>query len=114
MDREEEETVLKSYGCPPSVTTVLFNFAEKYRMSMSADNVTKNRKLGTRSLVRIARRISKYPHSSNLYDIISRLLLAEFLPVTERMGLEDMLRDCDIHKGPPVVSCSLPIVAVMY
>jgi hypothetical protein len=114
MDREEEETVLKSHGCPPSISTVLFNFAEKYRMSMSAENITKNRKLGTRSLVRIARRISKYPHSSNLYDIISRLLLAEFLPVTERMDLEDILRDCDILKGPPVVSRSLPFVSVVY
>ena len=113
MDREEEESILKSHGCPPSVVSVLLNFAEKYRMSMLEDNITKNRKLGTRSLVRIARRISKHPHSSNLYDISSRLLLAEFLPVTEKMNLETMLRDCEIKMGPPVVSCSIDIQDLM-
>lgn len=109
MGREEEEAILKSHGCPPSVVPVLLNFAEKYRTSMLEDNITKSRKLGTRSLVRIARRISKHPNSSNLYDITNRLLLAEFLPVTERMSLESMLRGCDIKTGPPVVSCSIDV-----
>ncbi|KAK2460039.1 hypothetical protein APHAL10511_007962 [Amanita phalloides] len=106
IDREEEAAILESHGCPQSILTLLLDFAEKYRASMSADNITKNRKLGTRSLVRIARRVSKYPHTSNLHKIICHLLLAEFLPVAEKMNLESMLRDCDIDQKPPAFNPS--------
>ena len=106
MDREEETAILKSQGCPLPIVEVLLNFAERYRISISADNVTKNRKLGTRTLVRIARRISKFPRGIDLHDIISRSLLVEFLPAAERMNLEVMMADCSIDKKPPAVSSS--------
>ncbi|KAF8624743.1 hypothetical protein AX17_007074 [Amanita inopinata Kibby_2008] len=100
MDRQEEAAILQAVGCPPALLDVLLNFAEKYRLSTSVDNIIKNRKLGTRSLVRIARRLSRFQRESNLHDTICRSLLAEFLPVAEKMNLEGMLRDCEINKRP--------------
>lgn len=101
MDVEEETSVLVATGCPPVTVDVLLCFAKKYRQSISADNILKNRKLGTRSLVRIARRIALYPQDDNLYAIICRSLLAEFLPATERMNLDSLLEDSNILKKPP-------------
>ncbi|PFH48924.1 hypothetical protein AMATHDRAFT_148764 [Amanita thiersii Skay4041] len=106
MDRQEEAAVLKAEGCPPTLLDVLLTFAEKYRAGMSADNVIKNRKLGTRSLVRISRRLAEFPHSSDLYMIISRLLLAEFLPATEKMSLRTMLEESGIEDKPPIYNPS--------
>ncbi|KAF8625067.1 hypothetical protein AX15_005549 [Amanita polypyramis BW_CC] len=106
MDREEEAAILQSHGCPPSILAPLLNFADKYRTSVSADNVTKNRKLGTRTLVRIARKLSKYPHANNLRDILGRSLLAEFLPVAERMNLDNMLQESGINQKPPAFNPS--------
>lgn len=106
MDREEEAAILKSQRCPLPIIEVLLNFAERYRMSISADNVAKNRKLGTRTLVRIARRISKFPRGLALHDIISRSLLVEFLPAAERMNSEVMMADCGIDKKPPAFNPS--------
>lgn len=103
MDRKEEADILLSTGCPSPLVEVLVSFAEKYRKSISADNILKNRKLGTRSLVRIAHRLAMFPHDNDLNSIISRTLLAEFLPASERMNLDTLLEEVNIEmKTPPV------------
>lgn len=103
MDTAEESTVLLATGCPQALVDSLLIFAEKYRQSMSTENVLKNRKLGTRSLVRIARRLASYPQDTDLRSIIQRSLLAEFLPATEKMNLNTLLEDSNIfRKTAPV------------
>jgi len=104
MDHDEESTILLATGCSRDTVELLQAFAEKYRQSISEDNVQKNRKLGTRSLVRIARRLAMFPDDKDeLYEILGRCLLAEFLPATERMNLEGLLEGCNIGKKPPMV-----------
>lgn len=106
MDADEESTILLSTGCLPKTVATLLAFAERYRQGMSADNVLKNRKLGTRSLVRIAKRLAMFP-GDDLYSIITRSLLAEFLPAVERINLSTLLDDSGIGNLVPLVTlCS--------
>jgi len=98
MDAKEEFAILAATGCPQELVDTLLIFADKYRQSMSADNVLKNRKLGTRSLVRIARRLALNANEADLQAIIQRSLLAEFLPATEKMNLNTLLEDSNIFK----------------
>ncbi|TFK31838.1 AAA domain-containing protein [Crucibulum laeve] len=109
MDAKEEAAILVATGCPPEIVDILLSFAEKYRQSMSADNVLKNRKLGTRSLVRIARRLAMFPQDNDLNIIITRSLLAEFLPAMEKMNLTTLLEDSNIWKQPVAFNPS-PVV----
>lgn len=103
MGQKEEFDILEATGCPKPIIDILLSFADKYRQSMSADNVLKNRKLGTRSLVRIARRIAFAPEGVDLYAIIHQSLLAEFLPATEKINLNTLLEDCNIFKRTAAV-----------
>jgi hypothetical protein len=103
MTLEEEEAILLETGCPPETVKVLLAFATKYRESMSMGSAQKNRKLGTRSLVRIARRLSFFPKDDDLYSIISQSLLTEFLPVVERLNIDNLLNDAGITKGTVTV-----------
>lgn len=110
MSQDEETTLLLQTGCAQSFVETLVSFAEKYRSSMTSDLVQKNRKLGTRALVRIARRLAKYPDYADLHMILSRAVLAEFLPAAERMSLDVIFDDIGIKKvTPPVRSevCTL-------
>ncbi|KAI0315297.1 AAA domain-containing protein [Amylostereum chailletii] len=96
MAPHEERDVLLHTGCSTQLVDTLLAFAEKYRASLSTDNMLKNRKLGTRALVRICRRLAKYPLGDDLHTLLSRTLLAEFLPTTERMNLDTLLEDSGI------------------
>ncbi|KAJ2919670.1 hypothetical protein MD484_g680, partial [Candolleomyces efflorescens] len=99
MDPEEEAAVLRAAGCPDSTTSILLSFADKYRRSLSGDNIIKNRRLGTRTLVSIAKRIAVAPQEDHdLYTLISRSLLAEFLPAVEKLNLNTLLEDSNIFK----------------
>lgn len=109
MDQKEESTILFATGCRQELVDTLLIFAEKYRSSVSGDNVLKNRKLGTRTLVRTARRLALYPQDTDIHAIIQRSLLAEFLPATEKMNLNTMLEDSNIFKLTPPVSSILSI-----
>jgi von Willebrand factor A domain-containing protein 8 len=110
MTQEEEVSILLETGCSPDIVETLVTFAEKYRQSMSSDSVQKNRKLGTRALVRIARRLAWFPQDDNLNAIIGRSLLSEFLPAVERMNLDTLLLGSGIKRrasavcniGPPL------------
>lgn len=110
MDAQEESAVLSATGCSQHHVDALLIFAEKYRSSMSADNALKNRKLGTRSLVRIARRLALYPWDNDIYYIIQRSLLAEFLPATEKMNLNTILEDSNIFKQTSQVRFLLAVL----
>ncbi|KAG5641083.1 hypothetical protein DXG03_006055, partial [Asterophora parasitica] len=109
MHHLEEADILRSTGCPSTVVETLLSFAEKYRQSMSEDNILKNRKLGTRTLARIARRLAMFPQDDDLNTIISRSLLAEFLPATERMTLDTLLAEANMVRKTPVFSANAVI-----
>ncbi|KAL6302276.1 AAA domain-containing protein [Sparassis latifolia] len=106
MGRDEEASILLHTGCSPSVVTTLLTFAEKYRSSMTSDSVQKNRKLGTRSLVRIARHVAKFPGHNDLHSLFSRSVLAEFLPTTEAMNLQELFEESGIKKRTPAFNPS--------
>jgi von Willebrand factor A domain-containing protein 8 len=103
MDEAEEAAVLGATGCPFPIINTLLAFAERYRSSLSADNIIKNRKLGTRTLVSIARRIALFPENVDLNILVSRSLLAEFLPAVEKLNLGMLLEDSGIMKRTPPV-----------
>lgn len=107
MDAKEESALLLSTGCTPSVVSSLIAFATKYRDNMSTETTTKQRKLGTRALVRIARKIAQYPWDDDLHLLLSRALLAEFLPPVEKMNLDVLLADAGIQKRSSFVSLIL-------
>ncbi|KAF8878073.1 AAA domain-containing protein [Infundibulicybe gibba] len=102
MDADEEFRILSSTGCPSDMARVLIALAEQYRRSISNDNVLKNRKLGTRTLVRIARRLALFPQE-DINTIIRRSLLADFLPAMERLNLDNLLEESGIRRKAPEV-----------
>ncbi|OCH94642.1 hypothetical protein OBBRIDRAFT_817121 [Obba rivulosa] len=102
MSHAEESDVLEQTGCPAHVVQVLVAFSERYRARMTADTVQKNRKLGTRALVRIARRVQRFPWEEQaLHEMISRAILVEFLPRTEAMSLDEVFEETGIRKRTP-------------
>ncbi len=103
MNTEEESNILLTTGCPKETVDALLSFAEKYRQSISAENVLKSRKLGTRSLVRIAHKLSMFPNNFDLNSIISQSLLAEFLPTVERLNLDTLLEESNFFQRTDVV-----------
>ena len=103
MDMDEERTILLATGCPPDVVEKILIFADKYRTSLSSESVQKNRKLGTRTLVRMSRNIATTPETYDLHTIIGRSLLAEFLPAVERLNLFTSLEESGIKRETPPV-----------
>ncbi|KAF8830095.1 hypothetical protein HHX47_DHR2000623 [Lentinula edodes] len=110
MSSSEERTVLVNTGCDPAVVDLLLTFAEKYRQRMdigvssanvgnghnSSSAVQRNRKLGTRTLIRISKRLALFPQEASqetLRKIFDHALLSEFLPTTERMVLNGLLEE---------------------
>ncbi|KAF7319254.1 hypothetical protein HMN09_00262900 [Mycena chlorophos] len=109
MEHDEERNILLSTGCDARVITRMLAFAERYRASMSEDNVQKNRKLGTRSLVRVARRLAvdgsavDGEGNGDLRAILRRTILCEFMPAMERMNVDGMLDAVGIERIAPAV-----------
>ncbi|TFK29464.1 hypothetical protein FA15DRAFT_344640 [Coprinopsis marcescibilis] len=101
MDFEEEASILAATGCPTEIVKILLAFADKYRQSLSSDNIIKNRRLGTRTLVSLSRRIAIFPQDDDLHTLICRALLAEFLPAVEKVNLTTLLEDSAIVKKTP-------------
>ena len=118
MLRAEERTVLLQTGCSPSTVDTLLDFADRYRArftgadsgARSSLHTQKNRKLGTRALMRIARRVAQYPAAADdLHVLLSRAVLAEFLPATEAINLQNILEQTGIKKRTQPVSIHIVI-----
>ncbi|TFK52963.1 hypothetical protein OE88DRAFT_1733940 [Heliocybe sulcata] len=99
MSREEEATLLLRTDCPAHIVKMLLDFSSRYRKSLSSDNVQKNRRLGTSSVLRIAKRVAKFPWDQDLRAMIDRSLLAEFLPAAERINLKMLYDECRIPRS---------------
>ncbi|KAL8292641.1 hypothetical protein RQP46_001253 [Phenoliferia psychrophenolica] len=98
MPLEEEKAILLATGCPPEIVDTLETFARRYRGAHGAPG-SKSRRLGTASLLRMARRLAKYPAES-LYDLVNRTLLSEFLPPTTKSELQALLSETKITPDP--------------
>ncbi|THH30493.1 hypothetical protein EUX98_g3701 [Antrodiella citrinella] len=110
MSISEESATLLQTDCAPATVQKLLAFAEKYRASMTSDVVQKNRKLGTRALVRLCSRLAKFPDDRGLHTLLSQAILAEFLPATESMNLPEIFEECGIKKRSALFNPS-PIVS---
>ncbi len=113
MSHAEEAHILLQTGCAAPVVNTLLAFADRYRTSMTSDAVQKNRKLGTRALMRIARRVAQFPVAADdLYVLLSRAILAEFLPATEAMNLNNIFEETGIKKRTQPVSVHILTLGV--
>ncbi|KAI0036975.1 AAA domain-containing protein [Vararia minispora EC-137] len=119
MPRTEERAVMQAAGCPAGILEPLLAFAEKYRATLTADSSLRNRRLGTRALVRVARRLALNDGAGEgVFELLSRALLTEFLPALERATLEELMRDCGFtptlpafHPAPLVTPSGLLFLA---
>ncbi len=104
MGRSEEAALLLRTGCPPTHVDALLGFAGTYRMRMApSDGALRVRRLGTRALLRIARRLARFPWDQDMRRMLEKALLTEFLPATEKAGVEELLEDAGIKKISPAV-----------
>ena len=60
MPLEEEKAILLATGCPPAIVETLETFARSYPRAHGAPG-SKSRRLGTASLLRMARRLATFP-----------------------------------------------------
>ena len=108
MGRAEEAELLLRTGCPPANVDALLKFAGAYRTRMvPADGALRVRRLGTRALLRIARRLARFPWDQDVRSMLERALLMEFLPAAEKAGVEELLEEAGIRKISPVVRLKL-------
>jgi len=112
MGRSEETALLLRTGCSRTHVDRLLDFAAAYRTRMApADGALRVRRLGTRALLRIARRLARFPWDLDMRSTLERALLTEFLPTTEKAGVEELLEECVIKKISPAVRVRKPLCA---
>lgn len=102
MPLEEETAILRATGCPSSLVKQLETFARAYRRANAAPG-SKSRRLGTASLVRIAKRLAKFPEEG-LFGLLNRTLLSEFLPTTDKVALQELFKQTGVEEAPIWVS----------
>ncbi|EGF99746.1 Hypothetical protein MELLADRAFT_94123 [Melampsora larici-populina 98AG31] len=106
---EEEVELTKNIGINETLLNKLSVFVKAYRDLSSQGG--KFRRLGTRGLLRICKRLGCFPEEEwDLGRTLKRILLVEFLPKTERMDFESCLELAEIKIGeewdylPPILS----------
>ena len=115
MGRSEEAALLLRTGCPSANVDALLRFAGTYRTRMvPSDGALRVRRLGTRALLRIARRLARFPWDQDIRRMLERALLTEFLPTTEKVGVEELLEDAGIKKISPAVRASSSATVGVY
>ncbi len=103
MDEDEERhIVLSRVGLdePTSDLKRLLHFVNRYR-ALSADpnlGLAKSRRLGTRQVIRMAARLARWQEDCDVHGLIWRSLLVDFLPITVREVIANLLTECGIHK----------------
>ncbi|GAA5899817.1 uncharacterized protein JCM6883_005995 [Sporobolomyces salmoneus] len=107
MSIDEERHLLLQTGCPRSLVDLMETFATKYRILTSIPG-NKSRRLGTGSLIRIAKRLALHPEE-DLRGMLERTLLVAFLPVIEQEQVRELMTECGVTNSPVQVH---PPVAV--
>lgn len=82
---------------PPALSSIM-HLTEKLRQSEDVSLSTIANSLSTRQLVRIARRLKRFP-SEDIHELVHKACLARFLPALPREALETMLKDMSIEKS---------------
>ncbi|XP_067943521.1 von Willebrand factor A domain-containing protein 8-like [Watersipora subatra] len=77
------------------VTDKLFDLSESLRRNRDPTFQALANTLSTRNLLRIARRLSRYP-SESLYEAVHSACMSRFLPALAKRSLEQMLEELDI------------------
>ncbi|GAA6044030.1 hypothetical protein JCM8097_004313 [Rhodosporidiobolus ruineniae] len=101
MSPSEERALLLSTSCPPTLVDQLELFSTRYR-ELTAATGSKSRRLGTASMVRIARRLARFP-SEPLRLLLERALLVDFLPNTEREAVASLMHEVGLESAPAAV-----------
>lgn len=103
MDEDEEHhIVLSRVGLDAATSDMkrMFQFVNRYR-SLSADpnlGLAKSRRLGTRQVIRMASRLARWQDDCDVHGLIWRSLLVDFLPITVREVISNLLTECGIYK----------------
>ncbi|EST08393.1 ATPase, dynein-related, AAA domain protein [Kalmanozyma brasiliensis GHG001] len=103
MDPDEERHIVLSrikLSEPTSDLKRLFEFVNRYR-ALSADpnlGLAKSRRLGTRQVIRMASRLARWQDDCDVHGLIWRSLLVDFLPLTVREVIANLLTECGIYK----------------
>ena len=94
---EERAVVQQQSGVSDTALDPVWAFVHKYRTQASDANVGlhKARRFGTRQLIRIARRLARWP-DDDVYRLLFRNQLCDFLPRTVRDIVHHMLLDVGI------------------
>ncbi|TPX37183.1 hypothetical protein SmJEL517_g01076 [Synchytrium microbalum] len=98
---DEEAGIIKALtNCPEAPMKILLEFASRFRALATAGSghesvLAKSASLSTRQLIRICRRLVKFPNE-DLYTSIHRTCLSPFLPSLAKQTLEDILTDSGI------------------
>ncbi|GAA6009045.1 hypothetical protein JCM11491_005725 [Sporobolomyces phaffii] len=98
MSMDEERELLLSTGCLPELVERMETFATRYRVLTSTPG-NKSRRLGTRSLIRMAKRLASFP-DEDLRGMIERTLLVQFLPITEQEQIHDLMLEVGLAVPP--------------
>jgi hypothetical protein len=96
---EELKVIVARSGAEPAALSQLMDFAGRYR-ALAADpalGLDASRRLGTRSLIRVATRLARHS-STDLHDTLARTLLIEFLPRTTSTLVQTALAESDLRK----------------
>lgn len=100
MSAAEERKVIETRtNCPGEQLDMLLAFAARYR-TLSRDaslGLSKSRRLGTRALIRMANRIARFPDSTDMYTLVVRNLLVDFLPRTTKELVQRVLEESGLR-----------------
>ncbi|CBQ70003.1 conserved hypothetical protein [Sporisorium reilianum SRZ2] len=101
-EHEERHIVLSRVGLPEPTSDMkrMFHFVNRYR-ALSADpnlGLAKSRRLGTRQVIRMAKRLATWQDDCDVHGLIWRTLLVDFLPITVREVIANLLTECGIYK----------------
>lgn len=97
LDKSEEIHLFRSkYGEPSKALLKIIELAHKLRSSNDPTLKSLAGSLSTRQLLRIARRMKKFP-SEDAYEAVNRAVLARFLPAVPKQALENSMKELEIH-----------------
>ncbi len=99
LSQEEELGVLSALtGHPSQVLQEVLKVTQRLRQSEDASLRSVSNSLSTRQLLRVARRLGRFPDES-AHGAITKACLARFLPSLPKEALEKTMADMGMHKS---------------
>ncbi|CAH7688707.1 AAA domain-containing protein [Phakopsora pachyrhizi] len=104
LGQSEEEELMRRTGASCSAIKKLSDFALQYRTASigltesSSSSTPKLKRLGTRTLIRLCKKLAVYPQEeASLGRHLASVVLANFLPKTERMTFDKCMKTAGIQ-----------------